>query len=1009
MAIVNPSGQDATITVTAYGVDGQPLTGISNPVEIMVPANQQLARLTSEIFSGSLDASTVGWFQASSLVDDLTGFFLFLDGSITLLDGADLPLGAEKIIFNRVRLDGNYTTELNIVNPGETPADVELQLIIPDTPALNKTILLAPKGVARLDVGDFFEVGTSPSGTYISVIADTEVAGFQFVRSPDGDLLGMNARSASEQLTHLFFPQMVVLGPWKTKLGLINYSAQSVIVTVSAYQPDGSLYGVENLENNPVTRSLNPEESLVEDLEVMFGFSGQDELDGWIQVEATSAAINGFISYGISETGSAAAVTSESAGRTKAIFSHLATTEDFFTGVAILNSGALTTNLRILALKPDGEILGSFDTVLQPGERLSKLIHELVPEAIGQAGGLIWISSQLPVYMTSLFGTPDVLANVPSQPSPDSYLPDADLASLNVTPALAIIQPNGSQGFQVESSEDVTWKVNGIMRGEATVGTISQSGIYQAPAQVPSPQAVTVSAETNGQAAGASVDILEKESLISALGFVQSVAYLDVLKRLYTAELSILGPLGESIRALRLSPAQTADSVVFEVAPGVGKVTIRDFPGEEITKMIPFSSSGGQEFLLLAGRSGGRVIRLDPLSGESTDVATGLDRPNTLVLDPVTDTLLVAEQTRITSIPRTQLESGLVQALRTGPPENGNQAVTLLPTRGADGITVDSCTGNIYFWDTASNQIRQYVRATEEVNNVGVPLPPGQLLGFYRFGIACPFSFRLLVAGRAAPLFWLVNPMDGSVRSWLVANQPTDVSFLPGGTPLSDQPGVLFSEIPGGSQGRIGFIGTPQLYSREPTNPPERQQCLGSLLFTDLNLDNAVRFDAGLGSTDPFTCQLASQVREIDVSNSDVRILQGLQVFKGLRSLLAFENLIQHLNPLADITGLLLLDLRGNAISDLRPLSRLSALRVLRLGENRISELGPLFRLPRLSVLELNDNSIEDIRPLVANQGLGAEDRIDLQNNPLDTEDCPDILLLQGRGVEVVHDLQCAE
>jgi hypothetical protein len=40
----------------------------------------------------------------------------------------------------------------------------------------------------------------------------------------------------------------------------------------------------------------------------------------------------------------------------------------------------------------------------------------------------------------------------------------------------------------------VTWQVNGVTGGNATVGTISAVGLYTAPASVPSPAAVTVTA-----------------------------------------------------------------------------------------------------------------------------------------------------------------------------------------------------------------------------------------------------------------------------------------------------------------------------------------------------------------------------------------------------------------------------------------------------------------------------------------------------------------------------------
>lgn len=43
IAIANPTGQDAAVTITAYGVDGQPLSGaeVQNPAQITVPADQQ--------------------------------------------------------------------------------------------------------------------------------------------------------------------------------------------------------------------------------------------------------------------------------------------------------------------------------------------------------------------------------------------------------------------------------------------------------------------------------------------------------------------------------------------------------------------------------------------------------------------------------------------------------------------------------------------------------------------------------------------------------------------------------------------------------------------------------------------------------------------------------------------------------------------------------------------------------------------------------------------------------
>ena len=39
------------VTFSAYGEEGELLTGINNPAQLTVPAKQQLAKLTSETFA----------------------------------------------------------------------------------------------------------------------------------------------------------------------------------------------------------------------------------------------------------------------------------------------------------------------------------------------------------------------------------------------------------------------------------------------------------------------------------------------------------------------------------------------------------------------------------------------------------------------------------------------------------------------------------------------------------------------------------------------------------------------------------------------------------------------------------------------------------------------------------------------------------------------------------------------------------------------------------------------
>ena len=269
---MNPNDQSADITLTAYTAAGSLLAGV-NQEERTIEANSQFADLVSSLFPGSQDPATVGWIQVTSTTDNLTGFFLVFNDSLpfNIFDGADLPQTGTAIIFPQVRVDSGYTTELNLINPSTGTATLTVQLIPTGSAPISQSLQLPAMGAARMDLASFFGISADPINAYVAVSSDVAVAGFELVRSPDGDLAGLNARP-SETLTHLYFPQMAVLGGFQTTLGVVNNSAQAVILTISAFDQDGDLFVAETTEN-PVDVGLAPGESLVQNLEALFGFS----------------------------------------------------------------------------------------------------------------------------------------------------------------------------------------------------------------------------------------------------------------------------------------------------------------------------------------------------------------------------------------------------------------------------------------------------------------------------------------------------------------------------------------------------------------------------------------------------------------------------------------------------------------------------------------------------------------------------------------------------------------
>ncbi len=809
IALVNPNNQLATVIFTAYGSDGTPLSGpgIHNPAVVSAFARRQYSALTSDLF-GALDPATVAWFQATSSLNNIDGFFLILDPGVTQLDGAELPKADTRVVFREVRLGGGFSTELNLVNPNSSEAQVTLQ-VVGQSPATSRMVTLAPMGAVRLDAAEFFALDSPPPSAVVVATSNVAVAGFGLVRG-GGDSLGLNARATRDQAGPLFFPQLAALDPFQTQLQTLNSGEAPARVTISAFSPGGTLFGADNAAQNPVVRNLQPGQTLTESVEQMFGLTATGPLQGWARIDSDSAGIEATLSYAIPSIGSLAAVAGVRQGSTRGIFSHIATTRGFFTGVAILNPTSLTANLQVAAIRLDGETLGSVSLTLGPGERVSRLITDWIPAAAEQAGGLVWIVSDVPVRTTSLFGSQSgVLANIPPQSIPASYVPDDVPAPTSTSPKLAALSPGQSQAFEWSGRGAMPiWRVNGIVGGDAEVGTIDSLGVYHAPASPPGPLPVSVSAERGSERAGATVDLLPAPTTVADLGLLVTVAHSVVENRLYVAEISsqIGGSGGE------------AGTEVLDLTDGSQRL-LASLQGEEVSKII-VDRLNDRDYLFMTVRSAGLVIRLNPDTLESRIIVQNLNSPASLTIDPVNGDLLVAESNRVSRVLASRLRQGL-PAPAGGDPSPASPAITTV-FQGDDlkGVAVDRCSGKIYASDALAGTIIEYDRGSRATRALASDLDePGQLLPLYRRGIACPSSFHLLAVESGADRIRLLVPAEGLSLDWMVSRGLVD--FAPLQNDGSDQvDSLLLAAFPRGISGTIQRIELPDVYRSAPEVNP---------------------------------------------------------------------------------------------------------------------------------------------------------------------------------------------
>ena len=201
--------------------------------------------------------------------------------------------------------------------------------------------------------------------------------------------------------------------------------------------------------------------------------------------------------------------------------------------------------------------------------------------------------------------------------------------------------------------------------------------------------------------------------------------------------------------------------------------------------------------------------------------------------------------------------------------------------------------------------------------------------------------------------------------------------------------------------------------------------------FADPYLETVLRETLKLPKEQPITKEKMKQLQSLDAENRSISNLSGLEHAINLQELKLNRNYIRDISPLAKLTKLQRLELKysqinindisplanltnlqyllldEDKITDITPLANLTNLQYLSLVGNQITDISPLANLTNLQVLYLNNNKISDISPLVRNTGLGKEDEIHLEGNPLDLSEGSITMLyiqiLQNRGVKVYY------
>ena len=161
----------------------------------------------------------------------------------------------------------------------------------------------------------------------------------------------------------------------------------------------------------------------------------------------------------------------------------------------------------------------------------------------------------------------------------------APVHTFSISPAASAVQLRGHLQFSASASGAVSWEVNGIAGGSAEVGTITQTGLYSAPASLPKPLRIVVTARLIGEP-----QKLESALVNLASGAVYYVATTgsDASPGTQAAPWRTIQHAATSVKAgdtvnIRVGVYNEAVTPSVSGSATAGSITFQSYPGETAT------------------------------------------------------------------------------------------------------------------------------------------------------------------------------------------------------------------------------------------------------------------------------------------------------------------------------------------------------------------------------------------------------------------------------------------
>ena len=484
LAIFNPSGSEATVTLALNNAAGNLLTNAT----VTVPPYGQLAETAGELFPGldSIDGSVLLTSPTSGLI----AYSMTYNGQLSVIDGGPAAGVSNELLFPVVPSTSEGIGEISITNPNARPTAVALSLWSTVGALLGSaTIQIPPGGLYSAMPQNIFPSGTDFSwASHITAVSQpinlfsqaqtiagvSSFSGFSSVLVPGGNLdsAQLNAQPLS-QLTNTGVIPYFRTGPlYASTFCLDNVESSAVNVTLTAINNSGVTLGTQ-------TVSVPAMGGFSELMPSLFPALGPADRQGWILIQS-SGRVHAAILFGTSNGGALSAVPVQPLPMTDVVFPQVVQGSGNFTEITAVNPGRDTVYVDIHVVDPSGKALASNQIALPPGSRVSQYLSQLMPEISSQSGGYVFLQATEPIFSTASIwiNNSTSVANLVPQALTVSYQPPAlssfaatGVITLNGEPARDLnVALSGPVGALATSGADGTYAFTGLPAGHYSMG-----------------------------------------------------------------------------------------------------------------------------------------------------------------------------------------------------------------------------------------------------------------------------------------------------------------------------------------------------------------------------------------------------------------------------------------------------------------------------------------------------------------------------------------------------------